>query len=75
MLVEDRLLVLIRKKQEEENIRVIKQLLSKDPYEDYVIDDGILMKQTDTSRIIVLPTCTLMSLNELTTKDILVRKK
>jgi len=75
MLVEDRLLVLIRKKQEEENIRVIKQLLSKDPYEDYVIDDGILMKQTDTSRIIVLSTCTLMSLNELTTKDILVRKK
>jgi len=58
MLVEDRLLVMIRKKQEEEeSIRVIKQLLSKGPYENYVIGDGILMKQADTSKVIVLPTC------------------
>lgn len=58
MLIEDKLVVMIRKKQdEEEKLRVIKLLLERGPYQDYVLNDGILMKRINNTTVIVLPLC------------------
>lgn len=57
MCVEDALLRNIRKKQEEEErLRVIRRVLEKEPYEDYLVENNILMKCVLDKNVIVLPT-------------------
>lgn len=39
----------------EERLRVIKQLLAKEPYEDYSLENGLLVKRSGTKNAVVLP--------------------
>ncbi|XP_076382074.1 uncharacterized protein LOC143260475 [Megalopta genalis] len=56
LIVEDTVLALVRKKQDEdERIRVIKQVLRTEPYENYVIENSVLMKEINNKKVIVLP--------------------
>lgn len=42
------MLMLIKSEQDkEERLHVIKQLLTKEAYQDYVLENGLLMKKTD----------------------------
>lgn len=57
MLIEDKVLIAVRKAQEnEERLKVIKQILKKEPYKNYVLKDGLLMRQNGEKLVIVLPT-------------------
>lgn len=58
MTIEDKLTPMIRKQQDEEEriLRVIKQIVEKEPYEDYICENGILMKRNGEKSVIVLPT-------------------
>ncbi|XP_043494160.1 uncharacterized protein LOC122519060 [Polistes fuscatus] len=57
MCIEDTLLQNIRKKQEEEErLRVIRLVVEKEPYEDYILENNILMKRVNDKNVIVLPT-------------------
>ena len=56
LAIEDKLLGMIRKRQDEdERIRVIKQVLEKDPYEDYLVENSLLLKRCGEKNVIVLP--------------------
>jgi len=56
MLIEDTILMLIKNEQDaEERLQIIKQLLAKEPYEDYVLENGVLMKKIGAKSIVVLP--------------------
>lgn len=56
LVAEDTVSAVLRKKQnEDERIRVIKQVLQTKPQEDYVIENGVLMKQTENKSVIVVP--------------------
>lgn len=56
MIVEDTVLATIRNEQDkEERLHVIKQLLFKEPYEDYIMENGLLMKKTGDKTVVVLP--------------------
>lgn len=56
MLIEDTVLMLIKNEQDkEERLRVIKQLLIKEPYEDYSLENGLLVKRSGTKNAVVLP--------------------
>ncbi|XP_076383359.1 uncharacterized protein LOC143260735 [Megalopta genalis] len=56
LIVEDTVLALVRKKQDEnERIRVIKQVLRTEPYENYIIENSVLMKEINNKKVIVLP--------------------
>lgn len=56
MLVEDTMLMSIKNEQDkEERLHVIKQLLAKGPYEDYAIENGIVMKKVGDRSVVVLP--------------------
>lgn len=55
--IEDTLLQNIRKKQEEEErLRLIRLVVEKEPYEDYILENNILMKRVNDKNVIVLPT-------------------
>jgi len=55
MMIEDKLTPMIRRQQdEEERLRAIEQILEKEPYKDYICEDGILMK--GEKRVIIFPT-------------------
>ena len=57
MIVDDTIISMIRREQDsEERLRVIKQILNKESYEDYFIENGILRKQIGNRNVIVLPT-------------------
>ncbi|KAK7865588.1 hypothetical protein R5R35_010119 [Gryllus longicercus] len=57
MMVEDLMLEVIKKEQKkEERLNVIIQLLLKEPYEDYSMQNEILMKTIDGRNVVVLPT-------------------
>jgi len=46
MIIEDTVLALIRNEQnKEEHLHAIKQLVSKEPYKDYIIENGLLIKK------------------------------
>lgn len=56
MLVEDTLTALIRQNQDDDpQLRAIRKVLDKEPYEDYIIENGLLMKNGDDKNLIVLP--------------------
>lgn len=56
MLVEDTIFMSIKNEQDkEERLHVIKQLLSKGPYKDYTIENGIVMKKVSDRNVVVLP--------------------
>ncbi|KAK7873768.1 hypothetical protein R5R35_005765 [Gryllus longicercus] len=57
MMVEDLMLEVIKKEQKkEERLNVIIQLLLKEPYEDYSMQNEILMKTIDGRNVVELPT-------------------
>lgn len=57
MIIEDTVWALIRNEQKkEERLSVIKQLLAKEPYENYAIKIGLLMKKIGDKTVVVLPT-------------------
>ena len=57
MMVEGKLLKIIAKQQdEEERLRVIKEILKTQPYEGYLIEDGLLKRVVDNNKVVVLPT-------------------
>jgi len=57
LVIEDKLTSMITRQQdEEERLKMIKQILKKEPYEDYVCENGILMKGAGEKKVIVLPT-------------------
>lgn len=45
---------------EDERLRVIKEILKTAPYEDYVVENGLLMKRVANKNVIVLPSCMYM---------------
>lgn len=56
MLIEDTVLMMIKSEQDkEERLRVIKQLLAKESYEDYSLENGLLVKRSGTKNAVVLP--------------------
>lgn len=56
MLIEDTVLMVIKSEQDkEERLRVIKQLLAKEPYENYSLGNGLLVKRSGTKNAVVLP--------------------
>lgn len=57
MTIEDRITPVTRKQQDdEERLRVIKQILRTQPYEDYVGENDILRKRFGERNVILLPT-------------------
>lgn len=49
---------MIQKQQEEdERLRAIKQVLEKEPCEDYVVENGLLMKKVADKVVVALPSC------------------
>lgn len=56
MIVNDKVSQMIQQRQdEEERLRVIKQILKREKYGDYLIERGILMKRVGDKNLIVLP--------------------
>lgn len=56
MMIEDTMLALIKNEQEKEGrLRVINQLLINEHYEDYSIENGLLMKKLGDKNVVVLP--------------------
>lgn len=56
MIVQDTILALIRSKQDkEERLHAIKQILIKEPYKDYVMENDLLMKKIRDETVVVLP--------------------
>ena len=56
MTVDDKVTLMIQQQQDtEEKLRVIKQILEKQQYEDYLVEHGILMKKVGDRSLIVLP--------------------
>lgn len=45
MVIEDKVLVICKAQENEERLKVIKQLLEKEPYENYMLKDGLLMNE------------------------------
>jgi len=57
MMIEDKLRPMIRRQQDKEKrLKMIKQILKKEPYKDYVCENRILMKGAGEKKVIVLPT-------------------
>lgn len=56
MVIEDNLTALIKENQKkDERLNVIRQLLAKEPYKDYIMESDILMKFNGQKNVIALP--------------------
>ncbi|KAI4482003.1 hypothetical protein M0804_009022 [Polistes exclamans] len=47
---------LYKKQEERERLRVIRLVVEKEPYEDYILENNIFMKRVNDMNVIVLPT-------------------
>lgn len=58
LVIEDTMLAMLKKKQgEEERLRLIKHTLETEKYDDYFVENGILMKQKNSKKLVVVPSC------------------
>lgn len=56
MIVDEKISsMIIQQQNEEERLRAIKQMLENEPYDDYLIERGVLMKRVGERNLIVLP--------------------
>lgn len=63
LLIDDTITRVIQEHQnEDERLRAIKQIVEKEPYEDYTIENGLLMKKVNDKVVIALPSCMYMDI-------------
>ncbi|XP_071650029.1 uncharacterized protein [Temnothorax longispinosus] len=56
LIVDDTVTQMIQKRQDEDGrLRALKRILETEPYEDYIVENGLLMKRVDNKVVIALP--------------------